>query len=67
MADPTGRPTGITVKDTVRGGPYVAGIGGGMLYKVTRHWRWTVDTQVLIGFTNYSGVLDVSTGARYQF
>ena len=67
VANPDGTPSGITVKDTVRGGPYVAGIGGGMLYKVTRHWRWTVDTQVLVGFTNYSGVLDLSTGARYQF
>jgi hypothetical protein len=67
VGDSSGQPTGITVKDTVRGGPYVAGIGGGMLYKITRHWRWTVDTQVLIGFSNVSGVLDLSTGARYQF
>jgi hypothetical protein len=62
-----GSPTGQTVKDTVRGGPYVAGIGGGMLYKVSRHWRWTVDVQSLIGFSNVSWVLDFSSGARYQF
>jgi len=67
VGDSTGKPTGITVKDTVRGGPYVAGIGGGMLYKLTRHWRWTVDTQVLVGFGNVSGVLDLTTGGRYQF
>ncbi len=63
----TGKPTGQTVKDTVRGGPFVAGIGGGMLYKLGRHWRWTVDTQGLIGFGNVSAVLDLSSGARYQF
>jgi len=67
VGDSSGKPTGITVKDTVRGGPYVAGMGGGMLYKLTRHWRWTVDTQVLVGFGNVSGVLDLTTGARYQF
>ena len=63
----TGVPTGQTAKDTVRGGPFVAGIGGGMLYKLSRHWRWTVDTQALIGFTNISAVLDISSGGRYQF
>ena len=67
VGDSSGTPTGKSVKDTVRGGPYVAGIGGGMLYKLNRHWRWTVDTQVLVGFGNVSGVLDLSTGARYQF
>jgi hypothetical protein len=54
-------------KDTVRGGPFVAGAGGGMEYKVSRHFRWTLDTQLLIGFTNVSGVLDLGTGLRYLF
>jgi len=62
-----GTTTSHTTKDTIRGGPYVTGIGGGMLYKLNRHWRWTVDTQVLVGFTNVSGVLDLSSGLRYQF
>jgi hypothetical protein len=67
VADPnTGDPIGTT-KDTIRGGPYVTGIGGGMLYKLNRHWRWTIDTQFLVGFTNVSGVLDLSSGLRYQF
>ena len=66
VADNTGQPIG-TVKDTIRGGPYVAGIGGGMLYKLSRHFRWTVDTQALVGFTNVSAVLDLSSGVRYQF
>jgi hypothetical protein len=62
-----GTTTSHTTKDTIRGGPYVTGIGGGMLYKLNRHWRWTLDTQVLVGFTNVSGVLDLSSGLRYQF
>jgi hypothetical protein len=62
-----GDPTGMTVKDTVRGGPYLAGFGGGMLVKLSRHWRWSVDTQFLLGFGNISAVLDLTSGVRYQF
>jgi hypothetical protein len=58
---------GGTVKDTVRGGPYVAGVGGGMLYKINRRWRWTLDSQILVGFPHYSGILDLSTGIRILF
>jgi len=57
----------IPFKDTVKGGPWAAGIGGGMLYKLSRRWRWTVDTQALLGFTNYSAVLDLTTGLRWMF
>jgi hypothetical protein len=57
----------IPFKDTVKGGPWAAGIGGGMLYKLNRRWRWTVDTQALVGFTNYSAVLDLTTGLRWMF
>jgi hypothetical protein len=62
----SGNPTG-TVKDTVRGGPYVVGVGDGLIFKLGRHWRWTVDEQALVGFGNVSVVFDLTTGARYQF
>jgi hypothetical protein len=38
-----------------------------MLYKLNRRWRWTVDTQALLGFTHYSAVLDLTTGLRWMF
>jgi hypothetical protein len=63
----TGAPTGVTVKDTVRGGPLVAGFGGGMLYKLSRRWRLTLDPQVLFGFPHFSAVLDLTGGVRCQF
>ena len=66
VKDKTGVQIG-TVKDTVRGGPFVAGIGGGMVLKLTRHWRWTVDMQALLGFTDISAVLDLTTGARWEY
>ncbi len=57
----------IPFKDTVKGGPWAVGIGGGMLYKLNRRWRWTVDTQALLGFTQTSAVLDLTTGLRWMF
>ena len=66
VTDASGKPIG-TVKDTVRGGPYVAGFGGGMLYKLNRHLRWTIETQALLGFPHYSAVLDLTTGLRWMF
>jgi len=67
VRDINGNPTGQTVKDTVRGGPFVAGIGGGMFYKLSRRWRWTVDVQALLGFGNISAVLDLTTGVRWLY
>jgi hypothetical protein len=67
VSDEEGNPTGQTVKDTVRGGPFVAGIGGGMLYKLSRRWRLTIDTQALAGFAHFSAVLDLTAGARLVF
>jgi hypothetical protein len=58
--------TGQTVHDTVQGGPFVAGLGGGMIYKISRRWHWTLDTQVLVGIPKPSSVLDLTTGLRWM-
>jgi len=60
-------PNGGTVKDTVRGGPFVAGAGTGMLVKLSKHYRWTVDAQFLTGFPHFSAVLDLTSGIRREF
>lgn len=64
--DDRGNPTGVTVNDTVRGGPFLVGLGGGMAYKITRRWHWTVDTQVLVGIPKPSSVIDLTTGVRWM-
>jgi len=64
--DEQGNPTGVTVSDTVRGGPFLVGLGGGMAYKITRRWHWTVDTQVLVGIPKPSSVIDLTTGIRWM-
>ena len=61
-----GNPTGNTVHDTVQGGPFVVGLGGGMAYRLTRRWHWTLDTQVLVGIPKASSVLDLTTGVRWM-
>ncbi len=66
VKDQQGNPLNVTVPDEVRGGPFVAGLGGGMVYKITRRWHWTLDTQVLVGIPNYSSVLDLTTGVRWM-
>jgi len=56
-----------TVHDTAQGGPFVVSpLGGGMTYRLTRRWHWTVDTQVLIGIPKYSVVMDLTTGLRWM-
>jgi hypothetical protein len=62
----TGKSKG-TVKDTVRGGPFVAGAGTGVLVKLNKNYRWTIDAQFLAGFSNFSAVLDLTTGIRREF
>lgn len=64
--DDRGEPTGTTVQDTVRGGPYLVGLGTGMTYRISRRWHWTVDTQVLVGIPKASSVLDLTTGIRWM-
>jgi hypothetical protein len=64
--DDRGNPTGVTVSDTVQGGPFLVGLGGGMAYKVSRRWYWTVDTQVLVGIPKPSSVIDLTTGLRWM-
>jgi hypothetical protein len=64
---PVDNTPGGTVADSVRGGPYVAGGGTGLYYRLNRHWLLTLDTQVLVGMPNFSSVLDVSSGMRYEF
>lgn len=66
ILDPSGNPTGGTVHDTVQGGPAVAGLGGGLMVKLTRRWHWTLDSQVLVGIPKPSTVLDFTTGIRWM-
>lgn len=65
IRDADANPIG-NVKDTVRGGPFVAGCGGGMLYKISKSWHLSIDTQALLGIPHTSAVVDLTAGLRWQ-
>ena len=61
--------TGATTReqDTVRGGPIVAGIGGGYAYGFTDFIALTLETNLLAGAPNFALAYDVNAGLRATF
>lgn len=58
---------GKTVQDTVRGGPFLAGGGGGFSYALGDRFTWIVESNLLVGVPIVSMVLDLNTGLRASF
>jgi hypothetical protein len=58
---------GTAATDTVRGGPVVAGVGGGFSYDLGETFAWMIETNLLTGFPSFSAVLDVNMGLRAFF
>jgi hypothetical protein len=54
-------------KDTVRGGPVNAGVGGGFIYEITKGVSWMAEVNVLTGFPNFAAVADLNTGFQINF
>jgi hypothetical protein len=59
--------TGGKVKDTVRGGPVLAGGGLGFTYAFGTVVSWMIETGALAGFPTFSAAFDVNTGLRFRF
>ncbi|MGA7742685.1 MAG: tetratricopeptide repeat protein [Polyangia bacterium] len=55
-----------TVSDTVRGGPVVFGVGGGLSVSLSDSWSWILETNILGGAPDFSMVVDLNTGVRYR-
>jgi hypothetical protein len=51
-------------KDTVRGGPYLAGLGGGLTYEVAHSMSFVLELNGLAGFPIFSVVADVNAGIQ---
>lgn len=58
---------GEVVHDTVRGGPILAGVGGGFSYAFNGTFSWMIESNLLAGFPTFSTALDVNTGLRASF
>ncbi len=63
--DRNGNP--LSVQDTVRGGPAVAGAGGGVSYDLNDRFSFALEANLLAGFPDFSLGLDVNTGLRALF
>jgi hypothetical protein len=54
-------------KDTVRGGPFVAGVGGGITLEVASSFSLVLEVNVLAGFPIFSQVTDGHAGFQINF
>src|SRR6266700_2755820 len=54
-------------KDTIRGGPVAAGIGGGFIYEISKGVSWMAEVNVLAGFPDFAVVADLNTGFQINF
>ncbi|HEY2902163.1 MAG TPA: tetratricopeptide repeat protein [Polyangia bacterium] len=54
-------------KDTVRGGPGLAGLGAGVTVEVTSAFSLVLETNGLVGFPHFSAVVDGHAGFQVNF
>jgi hypothetical protein len=54
-------------KDTVRGGPGLAGVGGGFLYEISKSVSWVAEVNVLAGLPHFAAIADLNTGFQFNF
>ena len=63
VPDPTNLPN---FKDTVRGGPIVAGLGGGVYYEASKAVSIVVEVDALAGFPLVGAVVDGTLGFQFN-
>jgi hypothetical protein len=59
-----GQATNSDFKDTVLGGPVVAGVGGGLYYEIAKPVSFVTELHALGGFPTFSAVLDVNVALQ---
>ena len=53
--------------DTVRGGPFLVGAGGGLVYHFSRRVSLPLELRALVGFPTVAAVLELGTGVVFAF
>jgi hypothetical protein len=53
-------------KDTVRGGPYLAGLGGGLYYEMSHGVSFVTELNALAGFNIFSVVADLNFALQFN-
>ena len=56
-----------TCVDTIDAGPIFVGGGGGLIYNVSDAFALTAETNLLLGFTNFTFNVDVNIGVAVEF
>jgi hypothetical protein len=54
-------------KDTIRGGPVLAGVGGGYLYEISKGFSYVVEINALTGFPKFAADVDLNMGFQVNF
>ena len=71
MKNPTKQDCGADMKtdcvDTIAAGPFLAAVGGGILYNLTPRIALLGVANAELGLTDFTVNLDLSLGAAYQF
>ena len=68
LPGPTGSPSKYTdFKDTILGGPVVAGLGGGVYYELAKPISAVGEIHGLAGFPTFSMVLDFQAALQVNF
>jgi tetratricopeptide (TPR) repeat protein len=53
--------------DTIRGGPFLVGAGGGYLYNFNSHFGLVAESRILYGLPDKAAILEVSGGGQLAF
>ncbi len=56
-----------TCVDTIDAGPIFLGGGGGLLYNLSDNFALTAETNLLLGFTNFTFNVDINVGVAVEF
>jgi hypothetical protein len=64
---PNDRGIELVRSDTVRGGPLVAGVGGGIIYNFSQRLALPAEARMLIGFPSSAIVMEIGTSVAYTF
>jgi hypothetical protein len=64
---PPDRQRDLVRSDTVRGGPFLAGAGGGVIYHFNPHVAWPTELRALAGFPDVALSVELTSGIEVAF
>ncbi len=64
---PADRSVELVRSDTVRGGPLLFGVGGGVVYNFTNRISWPTEVRTIIGFPSSAVAFELGSGVAFTF